>query len=63
MARTPRKPVDRAQWRPATEADLIAAWEAHKARKTKRAELINHPSAPYVFAPRAMWRRKGTTKP
>lgn len=59
MPRQPRKPITPGELRPVTEADLIAAWSAHKARKASRNVMVSDPSAPYVFAPRHMW-RKGT---
>jgi len=45
-----------------TQEDLerfIAHKQGRRAAKAKGRELINHPSAPYIFAPRSMWKDKG----
>jgi hypothetical protein len=44
-------------FRPVTNDDLRAAMAARKERQARRNELIAAPSAPFVFAPRWMWRK------
>lgn len=42
-----------------TQADLLRFIAHKQGRKAKSRELINHPDAPFVFAPRSMWNDKG----
>jgi hypothetical protein len=42
-----------------TQADLLRFIAHKQGRKAKGREMVNHPDAPYVFAPRSMWNDKG----
>lgn len=51
------KALTPADFRPVTQEEMLRHFEAMKARKADANKLVSHPSAPYVFAPKRMWKR------
>jgi hypothetical protein len=44
--------------KPYTEADLLREFGKRQEKKTRAQELISSPDAPFVLAPRSMWKGK-----